>query len=280
MLLLTYRNNRPGVFLKNPTFRASCKNSFLSPIFCKNLFIIIIFFTFAFFCDADELKLITGEFPPLTYTENGVPSGAAIEIINIIQKRLGTNYHIEFYPWARGYSIVTKTANSVLFSTTMTEDRKNIFKWVGPYAERRFILFARKGSKIKIENIEDAKNYTIGVMTASTNDDFLVNNNFKKIDRVNTETQNLKKLLAERIDLWFTDISQAYFVMEETGTKDKIVEIYTVEKNRSYFAFNIDTDDRIVNKWQETFEQIDREGLVLSILKKYGIEQLYPNKNR
>ena len=41
------------------------------------------------------------------------------------------------------------TDNTALFSMTRTAKRENLFKWVGPLAEKRFAIYAKKGTNIK-----------------------------------------------------------------------------------------------------------------------------------
>ena len=108
------------------------------------LFLFILFLAPIFSENTQNLLIMTGEFPPLTYSIDGKASGPSVEIVNYIQKELGTNYPIVFYPWSRGYEIVQKTKNSVLFSMTKTKDRENKFKWVGPIAKKRFSFFCKK----------------------------------------------------------------------------------------------------------------------------------------
>jgi polar amino acid transport system substrate-binding protein len=225
---------------------------------------------------ADNIIIVTCECPPLSYKLNGKPSGPSVDIVRNIQKRLNTNEKIHVYPWAQGYNMVQKQPNVVLFSTTRTMHRENMFKWVGPIVEKRFSFHAKKGSKIKISNLEDAKKYKIGVIIGSNNEQFLVSSGFKKLQSVTVEKQNLEKLRGDRIDLWYTDTAQSSTLMSDLSLEGLAEEIYVVQKSRSYYTFNMKTPDSIVKIWQDTLDVLHKEGTVLEILTKYKLESLYP----
>ncbi|WP_204268170.1 hypothetical protein, partial [Escherichia coli] len=52
---------------------------------------------------AVPLRLLSEEFPPINFTEDGRPSGLAVEVVQNILRRLGQSLPIEFLPWARAY---------------------------------------------------------------------------------------------------------------------------------------------------------------------------------
>jgi len=224
----------------------------------------------------EKLKIITCEAPPLSYAVKDKLSGPAVDIVRSIQKRLNTNEKIHVYPWARGYDMLKDQPNVVLFSTARTMKRENMFKWVGPIVERRFSFHAKKGSRIEINNLGDAKKYYIGVVRNSNNEQFLISNGFKKIQGVTLEKLNLRKLLSNRIDLWYTDTTQSSNLTANSSQEELIEEVFFVQKSRSYYAFNKKTPDSIVKRWQDTLDDLRKDGTVLDILKKYNLESLYP----
>ena len=225
---------------------------------------------------ADKVRIITCECPPLSYKVNNRAEGPGVDIVRNIQKKLNIDEKINVWPWARGYLTVRQKPNTVLFSTARTPQRENLFKWVGPMAEKKYVFHAKKGSKIKINNLEDAKKYKIGVHRSSNNEQFLVSNGFKILSSVTIEKQNLLKLNSDRIDLWYTDSATSSILMARNSLEGSVEELYVVQKAQLYYAFNINTSDRIVNKWQEALDALRQEGTILDIFKNYKMEALYP----
>jgi len=244
----------------------------------------IILFTImliSFFALSEKLystEISTCECAPLSYTINGKASGPGVDIANSIQKIIKTNDKINFYPWARGYMQLQREPNTVLFSTARTPEREKLFKWVGPLAQKSYCFYVKKGSKIKIKNLDDAKKYTIGVHYASNNEQFLRSNGFKKIDHVRSEDINLLKLNKDRIDLWYTDSAIASALIKQNSLEGAFEIRYVVQKIQLYYAFNINTPDKIVNKWQNALDTLRKNGTMRNIYKKYKMETLYPSQ--
>jgi polar amino acid transport system substrate-binding protein len=249
------------------------------------LLLFILSFQLNFASNENNLKIITGEFPPLSYTENGVPKGVIVELANLIQNKLGTKIKLDFYPWARGYNIALNNKNILLFSTTKTEERTPLFKWVGPIVERHFNFYKSSNSNISISSFESAKKYRIGVMLDSCNDQFLTDLNFPKLDKVVNESFNIKKLITKRIDLIYTDNAQVDYniiKLKNSGFNFQGIEItecYTASINYSYFAFSLGTSDEVVKKWQSALNELYADGTVLKLFQKYNLEKLYFKKS-
>jgi len=246
----------------------------------ENLKIVLLFVCLAMFTHGShadmKIKIITCECPPLSYLINDKAAGPSVDIVKNIQKKINTNEDIWVYPWARGYKMAQEEAGVMLFSTTRTKQRENMFKWVGPIMEKRYSLYAKKGSTIKINHLDEAKKYRIGVARGSNNQQFLVSKGFTALVPVTLEEQNLKMLLKGRIGLWYTDAAQSSRLMENTSQDASIEEIFVIQKYKSYFVFNIKTPDNIVKKWQEALDGLLKDGTVLNILTKYKLESLYP----
>ncbi|OEU71116.1 MAG: hypothetical protein BA863_09845 [Desulfovibrio sp. S3730MH75] len=72
-------------------------------------------------------------------------------------RQTGQEFPIKVMPWAQGYTMAQRQPNVALYSTTRTESRENLFKWVGPLATMKWVFFAKAGSGIKISSLDDAK---------------------------------------------------------------------------------------------------------------------------
>ena len=102
-----------------------------------------LFFTVIFLCMAtsllaqtvDDLIFVTEEYPPFNFTADGKRQGIATDTLVEMLKLAGSNQtraDIAFLPWARAYNLAVNKQNVLLYSTTRTEAREKLFKWVGP----------------------------------------------------------------------------------------------------------------------------------------------------
>jgi len=245
----------------------------------KTLKILALLLLFNVLVFAQELEIITCECPPFSYKEGEEVKGPAVEIFRGIQKKLSTDEKLSVYPWARGYIMLIEEPNVVLFLTTKTQHRKDKFKWMGPIAKREYNFYAKKGSQINIKNFEEAKQYRIGVVIGSNNEQYLVSKGFKNLDSVTNENENLGNLVLERIDLWYTDSAQASSLGKKFSRKSLIESRFNVKTDKSYFAFNKDISDTVLKSWQDSFDEMREEGQVLEIFQKHKLEAMYPMYN-
>jgi polar amino acid transport system substrate-binding protein len=221
-----------------------------------------------------ELTILTENLPPLNYVDNGTLVGPSVEIVREIQKRVGSQEQIQVYPWARAYKMALKDENVILFGMTYTKVRKDKFKWVGPLATKRDILVAKKGSGIKIEDLEDAKKVkSIGTLIDDTRGRLLERNGFSNLEPVSDEQLNAKKLAIGRIDLWAYKIPGLRTVCDLAGVDyTKFEEVYHLREIDLMIAFSKKTSDSIVQKWRDAFNEMLADGAIMKIRKKWNMK--------
>ena len=219
-----------------------------------------------------ELTILTENLPPLNYVKDGELVGPSIEIVKEIQRRVGSRDKIQVYPWARAYKMALEGENVVLFGTTHTEARENKFKWIGPLATKRDILVAKKGSGIKISNLDDAKKVGhIGTLRDDTRELLLKRLGFTNLEPVSDEQLNAQKLFLGRINLWTYKIPGLRTVCELAGVDpNNFIEVYHLRKIDVSIAFSKKTSDSIVQKWKKAFDEMLADGTIMQIRRRWN----------
>ena len=223
---------------------------------------------------AAPLRILTEDLPPLNYVKDGVLVGPSVEMVKGIQRRIGSTEEIQVYPWARAYQIALQEENVVLFGVSHTPARENKFKWVGPLATKRDILVAKKGSKLVINSLEDAKKVRrIGVLRDDTKEEYLEMHGFSNLEPVSDERKNARKLMLGRIDLWVFKKPGLKTVCELAGVDfDAVEEVFHLRETRVDIAFSLKTPDAVVKQWQTAFADMLADGTVEAIRKKWNVE--------
>jgi polar amino acid transport system substrate-binding protein len=78
------------------------------------------------------------------WRDEGKITGSSAEVVREILRRLNQPDNITILPWARGYHLLKSRPNVVLFSTTRTKERENLFHWVGPLCTSRIGFYKKK----------------------------------------------------------------------------------------------------------------------------------------
>ncbi|MBT8365391.1 MAG: transporter substrate-binding domain-containing protein [Deltaproteobacteria bacterium] len=221
-----------------------------------------------------DLTILTENLPPLNYVDNGVLVGPSVEIVREIQRRVGSEEEIQVYPWARAYKMALADENVILFGMTYTKVRHDKFKWVGPLATKRDILVAKKGSGIKIKDLEDAQKVKrIGTLRDDTRGRLLQSQGFTNLEPVSDEQFNAKKLALGRIDLWAYKIPGLRTVCDLAGVDHTAFEeVYHLREIDLMIAFSNKTSDSIVQKWKTAFDEMVADGTVKQIQKKWNLK--------
>jgi len=219
---------------------------------------------------AQELKIVTEEYPPFNYEEDGNIKGFSTEIVEEILRRMDKKIDIELLPWSRAYNLTLTKEGYALFSVVKSQDREPYFKWVGPIIESsRSVFWGLEGKEYGIKKLEDAKRYKIGTYKNDADEQYLIAQGFQNLDSVVSNEQNLKKLLSGRIDLWATGDTVGYSMLEKIGAKTKIKPVFTIREEQMYIAFSKSTPQDTINKWQKILDDMKKDGFYDNLAEKY-----------
>jgi len=230
---------------------------------------------FAQTAKSENLTILTENLPPLNYLDDGKLMGPSVEIVQEIQRRVGSTEQIQVYPWARAYKIALDEENIILFGMTHTKQRQELFKWVGPLAVKRDILIARKETKFKISALDDAKKVMrIGTLRDDTREQLLKREGFENLESVSDEQRNAQKLAMGRIDLWAYKKPGYITVCRLAGVDpNDLEEVYHLRQIEVSIAFSKKTSDNIVARWNQAFQAMVADGTIQHIQDKWNLEQ-------
>lgn len=229
--------------------------------------------------DIPNFKIMTENYPPFNMeNKDGKLVGIGVEVFTEMLKRVGssqTKEDFELMPWSRAYNIVQTKKNSVLFTTSRTKEREELFKWVGPFEYSVNGLIAKKDSNIKINSLKDLDRYQIGTVLNDIGELILLSSgvskkNIQSVSGKNAISKSIRKLDAKRIDLFSYATKVAKWDMKSNGLPyDDYEVVYELKKMGQYFTFNKETSDEVVSKFQEALDSMKADGTLEKIIQKY-----------
>jgi polar amino acid transport system substrate-binding protein len=227
----------------------------------------------AVFAQAQEITIVTEDFPPYNYEENGKITGLSTKVVRAVLNELGMDSEIKVYPWARAYKIALEQENVLIYSILRITEREKLFKWVGKIAVSEMCLFKIKERKdIQISSLEEAKKYKIGVTRETAPHQYLLDKGFDLKEVVKSDDLSIKKLVKGRIDLMpYYEVPFLYKV-KNMGYDPELFEKAYFIKDASedlYMAFSNSTADDIVEKFSKALEKIKADGTHDKIMKEY-----------
>lgn len=231
----------------------------------------------AFAQDKTKITFLTEQFPPYNMTSDGKAfahkaeniSGLCTDIVKQMMTHLPYKTQIKLRNWDYGINKVKQKENHGLFCTVRSPERENSFYWVGPLTEIRWTLFAKPGSNIKLNTLEDARQYRIGGYNGDVMTLFLQENNFN-VSAIANDSVNPKRLLLGQIDLWIADELSGPYVASDSADIDDLTPVLSFKQTPMYLAFNNQTDPSILKSINEAFEKVRSSGQINVIERTYG----------
>ena len=219
----------------------------------------------------EDLVYMTEEYPPFNFEVNGELKGITIDILKLMWMEMGVKeQEIKLYPWARGYHNVQEYNNHVLFAMSRTEDREDLFKWVGPIFNVEIVLIGLSEQEYNISSLKDLDNYKIGTVIDDAVEQLLENKGVKDIEGTGKFELNFKKLMSGRIDLVaITKTGVKAYIERGVLEADKIKTVYKVGNALAHYAFNKNTSDKLIKQFQAALDILKKDGRADIIVKRY-----------
>ena len=163
-------------FLRTLTFT---KNDMIktSKLFPKTLLIgaYVLVALFSLGCSKSDNKsskvlqvAISPSIPPFTYEENGQVVGVDIEIFKGFCESRGYTYNLKAYDFQGMLGAVASGQADVAFSgISITPKRQEVMEFSNPYVQNGWDLVSLTKRNIRITNLSQIKNYSIGFPTGA-----------------------------------------------------------------------------------------------------------------
>ena len=219
-----------------------------------------------------SIRLYTEEQPPYNFiTSQGTVSGSSAEVVNEIAKRTGDRISVTLVTWDKGIQTVSEENGTALFSTVRTDEREPNYKWVGPISTVELAFYGRKGFSDNISTIEDLRDIgPIAVVRNDVREDVLSENNIENRIIFPDDYACIDALMKDTAVLWFgtSDIlSQSAKTLAVNPESLKKVWVYM--KADLYIAFNRETPDDLIIRWQTALDEMKDDGTFTMIQERY-----------
>jgi polar amino acid transport system substrate-binding protein len=227
--------------------------------------------------DIPTFNILTEDWVPYQYMDNSTLRGAAVDVVVHLLDKVGSSQSrkdIKLYPWARAYNELQEKPGTILFSTTRTPERENLFKWVCPIFTNTTYLIGKKSKGITIASPSDIHSYQVGTIIDDASELYAQRMGLS-LDQVQRNTKshyNIKKMEIDRIDLIISGWEAFESDAKTLGYDPNRYEtVYTVDTEQVCLAFHRETPSDVIHIFKTALDDLTSEGVVSDIFKKYGI---------
>ena len=219
-----------------------------------------------------QLSFYTEDNAPINYQGKGGPAGIMVATIRAILSELGADTErarIEVLPWARAYKTIEKSKNAALFAVTKTEQRADLFKWVGPIYRSNIVLLGLKTRFNQKAALSDLIQLEVCAVIDDVGEQLWKLNQppAAKLHLVSHHRQCATMLNLGRVDLWVTGKDTARWHLQNNHLNvDQFTEVYQLKEAFRYIAFSKDVDNEIIDSFQKTLNYLQLSGKLIEII--------------
>ncbi|MBN1376316.1 MAG: transporter substrate-binding domain-containing protein [Dehalococcoidia bacterium] len=210
---------------------------------------------------AEKMRILAEDYPPFNYVDaKGVVVGQSTDVVRSIMVKMGEDINIEVMPWAQAYQLVQAEPGAAFYSVARTAERERLFMWVGPIGSYENWLYAKKGSGVQVNSLDEAKALkAIAAVKDEAGQQKLAGEGFINFVFTDNIADGLKKLAAGEVDLWLGTREAVEIMAEETGVSpDDLEPVVFVHKADLYLAFNKNTAYSTVDAWQKALDALKK----------------------
>jgi polar amino acid transport system substrate-binding protein len=211
---------------------------------------------------AEPLAVVTEDWRPYSYAEDGVFKGSSTKIVRAVLDRAGITYSIQVLPWARAFRDASVKPNVLIYVLGRNLERDASFYWIGEVIPTDHAYFYRLKSRtdIVINNFSDAKKYWVSTNNKSSSHKTLIDSGFEKLVIVRHQELAIKMLIHDRIDLLILSESAVEPHFRELGLSPDLIEpAFRFAKGEGYMAFSKKTDIETVEQVRRAYRELVEE---------------------
>lgn len=222
-----------------------------------------------------SITVVADDWPP--YVDFSHPrKGLCIEVVKAAFQTQGYSLKVIKTSWARAIHGVEHGIYDILPNAWLTKERTKFLLYSQPYTSSRLKFIIRKGESFAYKNLSSLDNKLVGIISGSSyGQAFDHAKNFQRNEVINM-MQNLKMLLAKRVDLMIED-DLGFMATVNKRAPALLREIDIIEPAfldkplHVAVGRNHKRSQEIINAFNLGLEQIKKNGMLTAIIKSYGI---------
>jgi polar amino acid transport system substrate-binding protein len=222
-----------------------------------------------------KLSIVTEEWAPYNYSEDGAIKGFSVEIVRAMAQALNADIDIRMLPTMRAKASLEGNKRTMLITMLRTPERETKYKWIGPLGDSSIYFYKRKGDPLAVATLEDTKN----VRAICTRQGAFTTSRLQAAGFTNLETGAsdgnavYKMLIFGRCDLAVSDspLGVVHLLKQMNYPLDAVVQTpVKLIASPIYIACSKDISDTEIARWQAALDKLKSSGVFQAIQKKYS----------
>lgn len=221
----------------------------------------------------EPLRVVTELSPPHQTLENGEVAGLSTQLVRETLREANLSASFEMYPWARAFRIASSQPNILIYNIARTEEREKQFHWIGKVAAYQLGFVAlRHRQDIHIQQLDDARRYTVAIQRDDLSASFLSQQGFRtgnELVLVADIKESWQLLLNGKVDLVIDDaVALGNMAKSLSIEKEDVRFVYAIPQLevQSWLAASRLTPSPIVEQLQQAHARVTETELYRQIM--------------
>lgn len=222
-----------------------------------------------------QISILSSNYPPHIYKENGEIKGIRVELLTELFKRMGYKYVPKIMPWARAVVMIKEGKSDGICSIWYKPEREEFLYYPKlPYVLEVQAIYQPVGAKeISYRSLNDFKGLRVGTIRGFSFPKEFMESPLFEIQTVTTDKQNFRKLAMGRLDVVISDSIVGDYTIKQEGLQDQVFRNkYNYNEGFwGYVAFSKMLPDGkyIAEKYDRVMKDLLSEGFYSHIFLKY-----------
>lgn len=221
-----------------------------------------------------QLTLYTEHFPPYSFLQQQQVRGINADLLRLACERAAIRCEFVLYPWLRAFELAQKNPHGGIFSIVRTPKRTPLFQWLGPLASSKAYLYRlKRRPEIKLQQLSDAKAYSIGVAHGDIYEEFFLSQGFvhgKNLVKFSTKSEPVPLFLKGKIDLLIASELMLTNWLSQPNTVAKVEVVLDIsDVGQNFLALHPAVPAATAQALQQALIELTAEGQLQQLVQNY-----------
>jgi polar amino acid transport system substrate-binding protein len=210
----------------------------------------------------DNLTILTEQYPPLNYVEDGVLKGISADLVVAAMQDLDPAFNrssIRVLPWTEAYNMALNQPDTLLFSTARLAKREDSFLWAGHLYDDPKVLFGLDSRRIGKAEVEALR---IAVITNDSSEEYVLaaGANPSRLVHVITAEEAIKALESGSADLFaYGEVAGTKAIEQYAKPSSGYGVVYSLGECSDYVAANRNTSPEFIEALNQSLHGLRLE---------------------
>lgn len=219
-----------------------------------------------------EVQLITAHMPPYVRLEKGVASGAMVDLVQTLCRRIPVTSEMDTASWPSAVTAAASRRRTCVFPLTRLVARETQFRWLAPLFSEEFVFAALHDSKFNLKQPLGMRQKRVAIVRGAAQRLILPELGFDTVVIADTVDEVRALLQAGKADAAFGERQIVRMTLQRWGWADLASVSPTVRKSTSWLAGSLDFTESDIRAFNLEIQRMNADGSVRAILQANGLE--------